>query len=437
MLTHRGAGRLSRFVPALLALALAPIARADDAPRAAVARCASETGSLLRREAPGKPWQLVKEGEDLHAGDQVVGARPGAIVSANGAVRMAFLGDPSGTSPFPVIETAVILRQPEEGADLAFAMERGRVDLTNLKPDGQARIRLHVGDRVHQITLLEPGTRVAEELYGRWPRGVRFIKDAKPDHRPAVAFAFLVLKGKAEVKGRSHTYTLNAPPGPALLQGDESVGLKAVPQNLQSLPPWAEPDGHTEAERKAYEALATFRRLAAEKGIGEAVDQMVRSDDPAQRKVAVYLMGALDDLPRLGEAMSTTRYPDVWDTGVLALRHWIGRGPGQDQKLYQALVERRDYKPAEAATVLQLLHSFGEDDLAQPETFQLLLNELTSDKLAIRGLAYWHLMRLVPAGKQLGYDPLAPKEERDRAAKEWKKLIPPGQLPPAAGPEGR
>jgi len=49
--------------------------------------------------------------------------------------------------------------------------------------------------------------------------------------------------------------------------------------------------------------------------------------------------------------------------------------------------------------------------------------------LAIRGLAYWHLSRLAPAGLKFGYAPLAPKEQRDAAIKEWRKL----ELPPKSG----
>src|SRR4051794_31094680 len=124
MRTHNRAGRwprLSCVVPGFVLLVAA--APAEDRPRAAaVARSVGETASLLRREAPGGPWRVVKEDEGLPAGGLLVGAPPGALVSANGAVRLALLGDLSGTSPFPVLETAVALREPA-GADLAFTLD--------------------------------------------------------------------------------------------------------------------------------------------------------------------------------------------------------------------------------------------------------------------------------------------------------------------------
>ena len=78
--------------------------------------------------------------------------------------------------------------------------------------------------------------------------------------------------------------------------------------------------------------------------------------------------------------------------------------------------------------MLQLLHSpFDPND---PVTYQTLIAYLQHDKLAVRELARWHLYRLVPAGRKIGYKPLATEEERARALREWKKLIPSGQLPP-------
>ena len=86
--------------------------------------------------------------------------------------------------------------------------------------------------------------------------------------------------------------------------------------------------------------------------------------------------------------------------------------------------------------MLELLHDFGDDDLARPVTYEMLINLLNSDKRFIRGLAYWHLSRLVPEGKKFGYDPFA-RRRRDAAVKKWKELIPDGKLPPPPKDEGK
>ena len=105
--------------------------------------------------------------------------------------------------------------------------------------------------------------------------------------------------------------------------------------------------------------------------------------------------------------------------------------------LYQGMIDAKTFTPAEAETAVQLLHDFGDDDLARPATYQMLIHHLDSDKLFIRGLAYWHLSRLVPEGKKFGYDPFGPQEQREAAVKKWKELIPEGKLPPPPKEEGK
>ena len=126
-------------------------------------------------------------------------------------------------------------------------------------------------------------------------------------------------------------------------------------------------------------------------------------------------------------------YQDVWDAGGIALRNWIGRAPGQDQRLYKLLTEKKTVPPREAEAILQLLHDFGDDDVNQPETYDALIDYLGSERLSLRELAYWHLRRLVPAGRKIDYDPLAPKEKREAGIKAWRQLVPAGELPPKPG----
>ena len=180
--------------------------------------------------------------------------------------------------------------------------------------------------------------------------------------------------------------------------------------------------------RKA--ALERFRQAVVSKPIDAVVNEFLNSDNPVERGLAVNVLAALDNLDGLAAAVREAKHPDVWENGVLAFRSWIGRGPGQDQILYKRLVEVSGYKPVHAETVMQLLHSFGEDDMAQPETYEILVMYLNHEKLAIRGLAHWHLVRLVPEGKKIAYDAAAPEAQRQKAFEQWRALVPPGQLPP-------
>ena len=86
--------------------------------------------------------------------------------------------------------------------------------------------------------------------------------------------------------------------------------------------------------------------------------------------------------------------------------------------------------------MLDLLHSPFDPD--KPSTYEALIRLLQHSKLAVRELAHWHLVRLAPAGKEIAYDPAATEEERDKAVKAWKELIPEGQLPrEKTTPDGR
>jgi hypothetical protein len=123
------------------------------------------------------------------------------------------------------------------------------------------------------------------------------------------------------------------------------------------------------------------------------------------------------------------KHADVRDAAVQALRAWIGRGPGQDRKLYDFLQAGPKFSKGQAAIALELLHSFGDDDLARPETYEALIADLRHARPAIRELAAWHLYRLVPAGKDIPYDPSGSDEERQAAFKAWKKLVPDGTVP--------
>jgi hypothetical protein len=437
--------KYSELVPAgtmgLLLILATLSARSEEKPAvsaaagSAVGHSMSEKGMLVRRDKPGGTWQVVNQKEALNSGELLVGLPGAQVDAANRAVRLTLHSDLQGLSPYPIHESAVRLLN-EPGADLSLELDRGRVDLANQRTSGAAKIRLRVRQDTWTLTLAEPGTRIALELYGQWLGGVPFTKQPGPKDVPTASLIFLVLKGSVDLEHGGYHLALGAPPGPALIEWDSVNGQDHTPQRLDKLPPWAHENAGTDpalAKKKAV--LERFRQLVIAKSPEGALDEFLNSDDPWERRLAVFGMGALDNLIGLGKAIRETKYPDVWDNGILALRHWIGRGPGQDQRLYQGFIEVGKFPPIEAETVLQLLHNFGDAEIARPELYETLIQYLNHDKLAIRGLAYWHLKRLVPAGKKFGYDPYESKEARAAAIKKWKELIPEGKMPPRPDPK--
>jgi hypothetical protein len=237
-----------------------------------------------------------------------------------------------------------------------------------------------------------------------------------------------VLNGEVLLDTHTDQYALHGPPGPAYFHWDSRTGADAGPERRDQPPAWARP-AHAGEPNPLTAAVERLRERLQTMPVQETLTQMVHSPDPGNRRVAVFALGAVDDLPDLIATLSDPAHEATRDAATVALRHWIGLGPGQDMRLYDFLVQSRSYTPNQASLVLQLLHSFGENDLARPATYETLIDYLLHEKLAIRQLAKWHLDRLVPAGRAIAYDPAGSPEARQRAYEQWKKLVPAGKLP--------
>jgi len=404
-----------------------PARAADPKERTPVAKVLN--GTVLAREQVEKPWRVLDDGKSVPSGDMLVGISGTTLESKNRAVRLTFLGDLDETSPFPVIETAVSLR-PSNDFDLDFTLNRGRIDLINHKDKGAAMVRVRFLKKSWDLTLDEPGTRVALEIYGRWPPGSRYEPNAKQERSPVINFVMVVLKGQVDRKCPVCQIAMKAPPGPALFEWDSVNGEDICAHRLDKLPEWTKPpDPDSEKVKLKKEKLEKLRKIVVNDSVDAALKQFIHSDDANERKLGIYAAGALDQLNYVAEVLQESKHPDAWHNSVVAIRHWLGRGPGQDAILYNRLIKLRNYSPAEAKTTIQLLHGFTEVQAAQPELYEVLINLVKNDKLAIRGLAHWHLQRLAPLVK-VEFNPASEKEEWEKAAAAWKKAIPKGNLPP-------
>ena len=393
-------------------VAAEPVARSDAPAGAITARL--ESGAV--RVLDARPA--------LPAGELFTVLPGTTIRTTNGAVSLTCRADPTGgQSPVPVLETAFVLHQ-EKDADLTLTLDRGRIDLTNLKPDAVATVAVRLHQFAWTVTL-NPGSKVAVELAGRRPAGARFVPDAKPVE-PVLSAVLVGLAGMSSVSDGRTTVTLTAPPGPSLLNWTSTGGPDPKAVRLDRLPAWANPTNEDKAVRGAVEKFRTARVANAD----TAADVLLASKVPAEWRVGLVAAAATDDLLRLAKVMTESPDPAVWDAGVVVLRHWLGRGPGQDRRLFQFLTETRKYDPAAAATVIDLLAGFTPAELARPETYDVLVEYLQHDKPGVRNLAHWHLSRLVPAGKGIAHKPNAGKDELTAAYTQWRKLIPTGTVPP-------
>ena len=334
-----------------------------------------------------------------------------------------------------MFESAVVLH--DTNLDMDVTIDRGRVDISNIR-SGDAKVTVRFQKQAIELTLHDKA-KVAFEMFGRWPAGTKFSLKPTPDEIPTLDLVMIVKEGNVDLKAFGKSYAMKAPPGLAYFHWDNVVPDGAAtatpdfaPQNLESLPAWAR--GTLSIPPNATELLnvakAIFTKAKDQPGSIEEIFKGLLSDESVPgHRLGVFGLGALDDLPALIDAISTSKIPDVRDTIVIALRHWIGRADGQDQKLYEALL-KKNYSPRDAHRFVQLLHSFDDRQKARPATYETLIELLGAKNPAIRQLAEWHLVRLASKGADIKFNPLGSDEEREKAIEEWKNLIPAGKLPP-------
>ena len=405
-----------------------------DEPRAKVGKCTSPAGTVLAREAAGKAWRALKAQEEVFSSDLLLSlpGNQGEVDLKDGGVGLQLRGTLPESAGFSVLASGVVLHATP-GADADFTLDRGRVVVVNRKEREPARVRVRFHGQTWDLNLEDKGTEVALSLFARWTPGTLFRPQPEAGEGPGVAVTLVVLKGQADLKVGGTQHSLRAPPGPAAFRWNSVLGADQGPARRDKLPAWVE--AVPPAAAKA--AVARQRQELARKAAAGVLAEEFKRPDATDRLLAVYGAAALDDLPLLVSALGDAKHPDTTAAAVPVLQHWIGRGARQDSRLYDFLVQDQKYPPAQAETVLQLLHDFSADDLNRPETYESLIAYLRHRQPAVRVLAAWYLRRLVPAGQKIAYNPGGSEAELTKAYEEWKALIPSGKLPPRGRPEGK
>jgi hypothetical protein len=396
-------------------------ARAGAPQRGSPATVAAAPGVLMAETKSG--WRPVKAGEAPAAETKLVALFDATLRSANGAVSARLLADLGQRGPFPILDSAVMLHDDAKH-DLALTPLRGLMVLTNTKEKGAATIRLAMRDETVFVTLHAPGAKLALEVYGRHAPGEPKLDDPKLDD-PVFNLYFIVLQGDVLLRHGAKGIGLHAPPGPAILVWDSLLREPEV-QRLEELPA-----GVAAMKEKDLKLMAEACAWAAKLASGsqaEVLKEGAASKNALERTAAVNAMGALDDVQGLFVTLASSPHADTRNQAVLALRNWLGRAPGQTIKL-DAGLKKAGYTEVQARTLLRLLYGFTPAEKREPATYDVLLDSLKQSRPAIRQLAHWHLVRLVPDGKSITFNALAPEAELQRSYDQWRKLIPTGKLP--------
>jgi hypothetical protein len=381
-------------------------------------------GALMIKSDAG--WDTLAAKSDVPADRLIVALFGADFRSLNGAVEGKMIADVGQRGPFPVLEAAASFHVTAD-CDLSVTLQRGILVLVNTKKTGPAKVHLRVSDETFEIALHDSTSKLGIEVYGRHVPGPPKLTNVKAD-APVANAAFFALAGEVVIKAEKQATRLQAPPGAALLLWDNLTRMPDL-HRFDKLPDSVKP--FSAEEKKQFETLAGFAKAWASKPgeIGKTLEIAVDSKNALERKAAVVALGALDDLPRLVQVLSNKDHADARDMAVLVVRHWLGEAPGQSIRMYNYLTKSEGYTPTQAKNLLYLCNGLEEDKLRQPATYDLLILGLNAPKMPTRELAHWHLVRLVPGGKEIVYDAAAPEAARLQSSAAWRRLVPEGELP--------
>jgi hypothetical protein len=397
---------------------------------------------LVARKDEQDDWHRLTPGALVYSNDRLV-SLPGyaSEVRLDNGVHLllrSFLKEftpADNPEMYYLQESAVILhKNPDVDTDLTF--QRGRLYISNHKDKDPARIRLRFETEVWDLTL-QPGAEVVLDLLRRY-RG----------DEPAVTLHFLLIAGNAGmVIDGNHHPNLSAPPGRSYFLW-ESKPVRPGPNPLGPAPVDTvrsffdkglrlDPANRTaEAMEMALKPLS--QRVVGNKPLTVALEEVLQTEpamQPAQHVLAIYCLGALDEIKALLRILGSTDTVQRLDrdTAIFALRRWLRRDVQNGPRLYDAenksgllISSGQEYRSNQAETIFRLLHDFSVDDLSNRETYDALASDLLSDKVAIAELAHWHLARLtysknVPELQT--FDATAPKEARESTALAVRRAV--------------
>jgi hypothetical protein len=396
---------------------------------------------VQRANESGSSWKRVSPNSPVYTSDKLV-SLPGyaSEIATNSGVRLQLSGTHPRFYPAPmpqvIFESAVTLHANPK-FDLDLTLDRGRIFLANAKDKDAARVRVRFEKEVWDLTLSEPGSEVAMLFFKVSPPNLDWHHDEPPAH-----VRFCVVQGKAGLKVDYQDYPSLEFPGPAYFSWDSyGTGIDGPKRVTQPLAAFSKEMPASKEVNDLREALvALSMRLVGNKAVNVVLREVIDDGPPLQRSHCIDCLGAIDAIPALLDVLDNTDEARASDRleAVLVLCRWVGRGSAYARQLYDAatksgfLIDKK-YTPGEAAIVLKLLHYFDELEVKERETYEFLAGNLTSNKVAIRELANWHLVNLARGVKSIPqFNAAWDQDKRNRAAAEWMKMIDNKELPPPA-----
>ena len=180
-----------------------------------------------------------------------------------------------------------------------------------------------------------------------------------------------------------------------------------------------------------------IKRLDSSTHVIDTILTVIReSKDRTDRLLGLWFVAALDEPGHLIEFLedNDVKHADIRNTAMYALRDWLARNTQRREELTKLVQQRRGWSRANAMLVVSLLSPFSAQALADPATYQSLIDYLDHDKLAVRHLAAQHLYaelgpRMPHDALKIDFDPTQESKERREVVAQWRKAVPAGKLP--------
>src|SRR5262249_19505736 len=164
---------------------------------------------------------------------------------------------------------------------------------------------------------------------------------------------------------------LTAPPGPAMFIWDNKGAGARGPIPLEAVyPVWGKDvdlmDKIATEHRLALEEIS--RQMVGTRPVDVVLEEGVQAErKESHRKLCIMALGALDAVPRLLDILAdeTPQHLQDRNVAIFALRRWVARSAAHGRQLYDpkertGLLIEKKYRPAEAATIRELLYPLGE-----------------------------------------------------------------------------
>ncbi|MCZ2341435.1 MAG: alanine and proline-rich secreted protein Apa [Bacteroidales bacterium] len=408
------------------------IPQPPQANRVMAGRLAQPTALLLHRIGDETDWQRVGPTDMTITTTESVMAPPGAkgTVVLDTGVEIELWGNLPELLPSPLLWSSVVFHDPYEGFAADLTVRAGRIYIKTDKPDG-AKVRLRFGgSEIWDVTLLDPTADVAFEVITSPNPG------AAEEPAPITA-GLAVVGGKVSVKTRFQEFPKieknNIISWDSKRRGTE--GIQKLPDEGTAYFARFQTYPDPTPARAALGAVDRFNKRLTDPTrvkvvFAEALTETGAPslDSVTAARIAVLTQAAMGEFPALVDAVEDVNRSYVREAAVFGLRAALAVHPNAAAKFRALLIEKARLTEEQADTVLRLLRGLTDLEKKSPMMHDQLLTLMSSNKVAVRELAFMTLLNEVDQESRsnralASFDAGGPDQAREPVVRAWKRRI--------------